>query len=175
MKKLLSVAAALAGIALSATEVNVFGSFAQIQKNGMPRGWYANAWKGYQPAPKFEIVTENGKKVLHFSEIKGTSGFGWASSLRFPAKAGDVVTVTAKVKGSGTAWFGLQTFQADTKWTGVLPARKFPLTSQWTEFKAELPVTDVKDRKTGKVMVTFGAEQNADFSISELKVDCSAK
>lgn len=175
MKKLLIAVTVLAGIALSAAEVNVFGTFAQVQKNGFPQGWYANAWEGYKPAPKFEIITENGAKVIHFTEIKAKSGFGWASNARFAAKAGDKVTVTAKVKGAGTAWFGLQTFQANDAWTGVLPGKNVPLTKDWSEVKVELPVANIKDKATGRVMLTFGANQNADFYISNIKVDCTAK
>ena len=107
MKKFVIAAAALAVITVSAVEVDVKGDFAQVQKNGIPVGWYANAWEGYKPAPRYEVITEDGARALHFTEIKGKYGFSWGTSLRFAAKAGDKVTVTAKAKGSGSVCFGL--------------------------------------------------------------------
>ena len=175
MKKFVIAAAALAVITVSAVEVDVKGDFAQVQKNGSPVGWYANAWEGYKPAPRYEVITEDGARALHFTEIKGKYGFSWGTSLRFAAKAGDKVTVTAKVKGSGSVCFGLQAFLANGDWTGVLPASSITLTKEWKDVKVELNVADVKNKVTGKVMLTFGASPNSELYIAGVKVDCSGK
>ena len=172
MKHLTIAAALLAALSLTAGEIALKGDFAALQKDTYPVGWYNNTWGGYLPAPKFEIVKEKDFNALHFTEINGKSGFGWSSKARPAAKAGDIVRVTAKVKGSGKAWFGLQSFTDKGRWIMVLPMSYFDLTPEWKEVKADLVVKD-KDpaQKTGYVMLTFGATGKADFYISDLKAE----
>ncbi len=117
------------------------------------------------------LVEGDGAKALHFTEINAKYGFCWVNWQRYPAKAGDVVKVTAKVKGSGFAWVQLQTCLADGKYTGAIPQSVIRLTPEWRDVEIEIAVTDIKDKVTGKVMLTFGAKKGADFYISHIKAD----
>ncbi len=171
MKKIITMLCAAVMVSVSAAELKVQGDFVKLQKNGMPMGWSANSWSGYKPAPKFEIVEGDGAKALHFTEINAKYGFCWVNWQRYPAKAGDVVKVTAKVKGSGFAWVQLQTCLADGKYTGAIPQSVIRLTPEWRDVEIEIAVTDIKDKVTGKVMLTFGAKKGADFYISHIKAD----
>ena len=170
MKHLIAAAALLSVLSLTAGEIPLKGDFAALQKDKYPVGWYNNTWGGYLPAPKFEIVKEKDFNAVHFTEINGKSGFGWSSKARPAAKAGDTVRVTAKVKGTGKAWFGLQSFTDKGRWIMVLPMTYYDLTPEWKEVKFDLPVEDRhKTLKTGIIMVTFGANSKADFYIGDLK------
>ncbi len=170
-KNMISLLIAAAGMTLSAAELDISGNFARLQTSGFPHDWYLNGSAGYKPAPKFDSAAGNGARILHFSEIKGKSGFGVSSRKPFACIAGNKVVVTAKVKGSGAAWFGLQTFQKDKKWSGILPAKSVILGKEFQEIKVELPVQDIRDRKTASAILTFGASRNADLYISDLRAE----
>ena len=172
MKQIAIAAALFAFAALAAGEMAVNGTFTVKPQAKYPTGWRADRWIGYQPEPKFEIIQENGLNVVHFTEIGCKNGFSWTSATLPAAKAGDIIRVTAKIKGKGTARFGLETFTDKKKWLAVLPKTSFVLTPEWKEVKADLAVKD-KDpaQKTGYVMLTFGATSKADFYISDLKAE----
>ena len=172
MKQFAIAAALFAFVALAAEEVAVNGAFTIKPQAKYPTGWVADRWIGYQPEPKFEIIQENGRNVVHFTEIGCKNGFSWCSSARPAVKAGDVLRVTAKIKGKGKARFGLETFIDKRKWLAVLPKTGFDLTPEWKDVKVDLVVKD-KDatQKVGFVMLTFGATSKADFYISDLKAE----
>ena len=175
MKRLAIAAAFLTFAALAAGEVDVNGIFAAKPQEKYPTGWRCDQWKGFQPEPKFEIIQENGQNVVHFTEISCKNGFSWYSLARPAVKAGDIVRVTAKVKGTGKVRFGLETFSSAKKWIMVLPRTAVSLTPEWKEVKVDLKVVD-KDatQKAASVMLTFGATSKADFYISSLKVELVA-
>ena len=172
MKRFAIAAALFAFAALAAGEVAVNGTFTIKPQAKYPAGWRVDRWVGYQPEPKFEIIQENGRNVVHFTEISCKNGFSWCSSARPAVKAGDIIRVTAKIKGKGTARFGLETFTDKKKWLAVLPKTSFVLTPEWKEVKVDLKVVD-KDasQKAASVMLTFGATSKADFYISGMKVE----
>ncbi len=174
-KNMVSILIAAAGTMLSAAELNISGNFARLQTSGFPHDWYLNGYAGYKPEPKFDSVAENGLRILHFSDIKGKSGFGVSSRKPFACTAGNKVVVTAKVKGSGAAWFGLQTFQEGNKWSGVLPAKSVILGKDFQKIRVELPVQDIRDRKTVSAILTFGAVKNAELYISDLRAELVEK
>lgn len=173
MKHLLMFAAVLAAGIVSAQEINIKGDFAAFdQKEKVPVGWYNNAWGGYQPMPKYEVITEGENKVFHASEVKGKSGFSLSSKARPTAVAGDVIVITARVKGTGKVSFGLQAFTAQFKWISVMPMTFLPLEADWKDVRVELPVKDVhKTLKTGAVMVTFGGTPAGELFITGLKAE----
>ena len=150
MKHLAIAAVLFAFAALTAGELAVNGTFTVKPQAKYPAGWRVDRWVGYQPEPKFEIIQENGRNVVHFTEISCKNGFSWTSSTLPAAKAGDIIRVTAKIKGKGTARFGLETFTDKKKWLAVLPKTSFVLTPEWKDVKADLVVKD-KDpaQKTG--------------------------
>ncbi len=150
-------------------ELNVNGTFDNIQENGFPKGWYLNAWQGYKPAPEFKMLKDEEKNIAHFSNITAKFGFGWAYSGRFAAKADQIVTVTARVKGKGTAWFALQIFNAEKKFMAALPGEEIELSENWKDVKVDLLVKDNKDEVTGQAMLTFGANTDAELYITGIK------
>ena len=54
-----------------AEEINLQGDFAHIQNNGVPQGWHVTRAKFYEPTPKFQILKEKDKNILHVSDITG--------------------------------------------------------------------------------------------------------
>lgn len=173
MKKHLVIAAAfLSFAALTAGEIAVKGNFTVKPQAKYPTGWVNDRSSVFKPEPKFEIIQENGQNVVHFTEINGKHGFSWSSTARPAVKAGDVIRVTAKVKGSGKVMFGLETFTKERKWIMPLPKVRFDLTPEWKKIKVDLEVLDKHaTRKAGFAMVVFGAASKSELYISDLKAE----
>lgn len=173
MKKHLVIAAAfLTFTALTAGEIAVKGNFTVKPQGKYPTGWVNDRSSVFKPEPKFEIIQENGQNVLHFTEINGKHGFGWSSSARPAVNAGDVIRVTAKVKGSGKVRFGLETFTNKRKWIMPLPKVSIDLTPEWQKVQVDLEVQDKHATlKTGYVMLVFGAVSKSELYISDLKAE----
>ena len=143
------------------------------EKTGVPYGWYLNRYPTYKPAPKIDYPED--MKIIHFSDVKGKDGFSLCHLKRFNGRDGDKVIVTARVKGSGTGWFGLQLFRG-SKWLAMLPVKKYPLTPEWKEVKIELKINDVSAvNPSNNFMFTFGAEHGAELYLSDLKAELKDK
>lgn len=174
MKKIsLCLAAVLGVFTLSAAELAINGAFDKMNsKTGLPEKWFFNAWAGYKPSPAVKVIKDGKANALEFTGSKSKNGFGISNFANFPCKKGQVVTVTARVKGQGTMFFQLQTFGAK-KWTGLLPAANVTLTPDWKDVKVTLPVDDVKGKDpTVKAMFTFGAAaKTQNLTISSIKAD----
>ncbi len=155
-----------------ASELKLKADFEKFdQKNGVPHGWYLNGYAGYQPSPKIDYSTDpDGKKVIHFGEIGGRSGFSLCHGEFFNAVTGEAVAVTAKVRGKGTGWFQLQVFSAK-KWIGVSQSEKYPISAEWTEIKIVLPVVDMRSIPTDQIMFTLGALNGSELFLKDLKAE----
>ena len=173
MKKHLVIAAAfLSFAALSAGEIAVKGNFTVKPQEKYPTGWVNDRSSVFKPEPKFEIIQDNGQNVVHFTEINGKHGFSWSSSARPTVKAGDVIRVSAKVKGSGKVMFGLETFTKERKWIMPLPKVRIDLTPEWKKIKVDLEIQDKHaTRKAGLAMVVFGAASKSELFITGLKAE----
>jgi len=173
MKKHLVIAAAfLTFTALTAGEIAVKGNFTVKPQGKYPTGWVNDRSSGFKPEPKFEIIQENGQDVVHFTEINGKHGFGWSSSARPAVNAGDVIRVTAKVKGSGKVRFGLETFTDKRKWIMPLPKVSMDLTQEWKKIQVDLEVLDKHATlKAGYAMLVFGAGPKSELYITDLKAE----
>ncbi len=171
MKKFSIALAFLTGVILHAEEINLQGDFAHIQNNGVPQGWHVTRAKFYEPTPKFQILKEKDKNILHVSDITGQYGFGWQSAILFPVKAGDQVTISANCKGKGTGWFTIETSTKDGKWTGGFRKQRFQLKPEWNEAKVRLHMVDFKNKTTGQALLLFGADKGSELYISDLKVE----
>lgn len=174
MKKIsLGLAVVLGAFALCAAEVKINSAFTNVNpKTNIPAHWFLNAWSGYKPAPAIKVIKDGNVAALEFSNIKSKHGFGFNSANYFPCKKGQTLTVTARVKGKGKAFFQLQTFGAKA-WTGLLPSKTVDLTADWKEVKVTLPVDNVKGKDaTVKAMFTLGGSKGIQsLSISSIKLD----
>lgn len=166
MKKFLTLtltAAALAAFAADAIKTD----FAQSE--GDCRKWTKIIWEGYKPAP--EIQFDAKEKAWHFSKVAGEYGFAMANHPQtLPAKAGDTIQIKFMVKGSGEFFAGLQTYSKNN-WVGVDERMHSVIAPEWKEYTLNIPVKDLKNKPTDRVLVTFGAKKNADFFIRSFSAD----
>ena len=145
--------------------------FEKLNHKGMCTAWVNHKGAAFQPAPKVAITKENGKNVIHFSEIKGKSGFSWATRGRFPAVSGDRVVVTAKVKGSGKFTFGIQTLDGNRRWTNSRKHDPVTLTPNWQQVVMDFQIYNTHLKKTSFILLDFYAVKDSELYITDVKAD----
>ena len=170
MKTLVFSAAALA-CSLFADVQSLKISFDKLNHKGMCSSWVNHKGASFQPPPNVSIKKENGKVVVHFSDIKGKNGFLWSTIGRFPAVCGDKVVVTAKVKGRGTFSFGIQTLDKNKRWTRSIRDSGITLTSEWKTVVADMPIHNAGRSETGFFLIDFNAVKGSELYITEIKAD----
>ena len=130
------------------------------------KSWTRNSWSGYKPWAKHEIIDG----VLHISKVTSKYGFGWNSSCRLKAVAGDEIVVTTKLKGTGNISFQLQYFDASKKWIGIAPKFvQIELEPQWQEKTFRLKVGNLKKGVTALVILTFRGRKGTELFVSNIK------
>lgn len=150
-----------------ALEVN--GNFARLDKTGKPVNWRVNQWAGYKPFAKYEVVEEAGRKVLHISNVTARSGFGWFYGKQFKAVAGDTINVSARVRGKGTANFGLQFRDAKGNYMSYTnKGGSFKLTSEWKVVNLALKVVNTSRGETSLVTLTLSGGKGCELFISDI-------
>ncbi len=172
MKKLIcALAAAMIAVLCGAAALEVNGDFKILDRNGKPKNWERNGWSGYQPFAKFEILEENGARVLHIFDAAARGGFGWFYSARIDARAGGRFLITARVKGSGSGSFGLQLRDTGDKHIGQTErGGGFKLTEEWRDIAVTLDVVNSDRGETAKVLLTFTGTKGSELYISNITV-----
>ena len=176
-KTILTLAAVFFAIANQAAELDINGGFDKVNaKTGRPANWNFNNWVLYRPFPKVQVTApENESKVLHISDVKGQRGTELCFSKPFPAVAGDTITVTAQVKGKGSAVFGIQLRDAKNNFTGYSKrGGSKKLTGEWKDVKVSFKVTDNKKSPTRFISVTFGCNTGNELFIRNIKAEHTA-
>ncbi len=159
------------------TELPLRSSFDKSDpKTGVPHGWYLNGFSSLKPDPKIDYVDLGGEqREIHFSEIRGKSGFLLCHSNLFDAHDGDKIVVRAEVKGKGTGIFQLQVFSGK-KWLAVVKGETYSIPSEWKTVTVELPVPNVsKPFPTDRVMFTFGASRGSELYLKNLTAERKEK
>ena len=168
-KAMIAIACLTAALGISAELPLASPTGKHYRATMVPHGWYLNGHASYKPTPKIDYPED--MKIIHFSDVKGKDGFSLCHLKRFNGRDGDKVVVTARVKGTGTGWFGLQLYR-DSKWLAMLPVKKYPLTPEWKEITIELPVSNTSAQNAADhFMFTFGTEQGAELFLSDLKAE----
>lgn len=155
----------LAGLfLLSGKELDVKGDF-QTWKKGTPAGWRFNQWNGFQPLAEMRLIEESDLRVLHIDHAMAKHGFGVLSEKHFPAKSGDRILVSAKVRGKGEIAFHLWCY-GNKKQLGATRKSFLTLTDQWREHTFELLVTDMPSGMTEEVQISFSGARNTELFIT---------
>ena len=178
MKKLfMAVLCAAAVLALSAETLEINGKFEKVnKKTGRPANWNLNSWVHYKPAPKIEVIAAEGESaVLHISEIKGKRGAEIYCSTPIPAVAGDTITITAQIKGSGKAVFGLQLRDEKNNYLGYTKTGgTVNIPADWQDVKVTLKNVNAKKGPTQKILITVAASNGNELFIRNLASEKSS-
>ena len=166
----------LAGASLSAVELPVdlgFGGAAAA--DGLPRNWTVHTYEGYMPKAETAVADDPAfGKVLHYSAPRGRSGAAIRSVARMRGKAGDVVTVRLRAKGTGEAWFSLYCWtEEEWGWVCALGARTIALSDGWKEFSYDFMLRDSATAKTAQFEVALGLKPGGDAYFADVRVSRS--
>ena len=171
MKKILSVlSSVLITLLCGAANLEVNGDFAKTdKKSNMPSNWRINTWSGYKPYANAEVIKLDNKNVLHVYNVKSAKGFGLSCASNFPASAGDIVTVTAQVKGQGSGSFGLQFRNGKRSHIGQTSrGGYFTLTNEWKTVTAKLKVTNTDKAVTENIILTLSGKQDTELYVRNI-------
>ena len=156
---------AFSAVVLCGAETVVNGDFPNARKPGLPpAGW--NRISGSKGS--LEIIrTGNGNAVLITSESGKKNRFGIYSPA-IAALAGDVVEVSAKIRGSKDIAVGI--FQYSEPKGSSSQIKFVKLSTDEAEVKQSFTVTDTKKGKTSKIRAVFYVKDGCSASVSAPKV-----
>ncbi|MBE6370714.1 MAG: glycosyl hydrolase family protein [Lentisphaerae bacterium] len=160
---------------LGADEITIMDVSKINPKHHLPTGWYLSKLRGFTPAPKVEFPEENGKKVLHIFDVKGSGGCRFDCYTKHLALKGDKIILYAEVRGTGKGVFTVQAYH-QKKWMGHIGIKDFPVTADWQKVKVEFTVNDLADNwPTTSVICMFGTQKDADIYVRSLSLERQAE
>ena len=183
MKKTMIAAVLAAAFALTAAECTIDFSKAKAGDKGIP-GFSVNAMGKYENLATVTVEEGSSAGKLAIKMVsnpkRSTSYFQKKST---PAKAGDTLKITAKVKGTGKASFGVYSY---AKSGGFVPAatphKSIAATADGADFSFETEIleTTAKDKDGNlkavggvRPVITVGA--NSDLLIEDVKFEIISK
>ena len=169
MKKFMVMLSAVFAVSLFAADTVVNGSFPEPRKPGLPPvGW--NLMSGSKGS--LEIIrTGSGNAVLINSESGKKNRFGIYSPA-IAAKSGDVVEISAKIRGSKDISVGIFQYREPK---GTSSQNKLvKLTAEGADVKVQFTVKDTAKGKTANIRAVFFVENGNGASIANPKVTVTA-
>lgn len=165
MKKIMVMLCAVFAVSLFGAETVINGDFPNARKPGLPpAGW--NRISGSKGS--LEVIrTGNGNAVLITSESGKKNRFG-IYGPPIAAQAGDVVEVSAKIRGSKDIAVGV--FQYSEPKGSSSQIKFVKLSTDEAEVKQSFTVTDTKKGKTSKIRAVFYVKDGCSASVSAPKV-----
>lgn len=165
--------AAVAALTVNAADLNINGDFTKLdKKTNLPSFWRVNTWPGYKPFAQVEVVKVEGKNVLHVYNVKSPKGFGLSCTRNIPAEAGDIITVTAQVKGKGSGSFGLQFRDARRSHRGqTVQGGYFTLSNEWKNITVKLSVSNTAKAETKNITLTLSGKQDSELYVRNIVAD----
>ena len=169
MKKFLVMLSAVFAISLFGADTVVNGDFPEPRKPGLPpAGW--NLMSGSKGS--LEIIrTGKGNAVMLNCENGKNNRFGIYSPA-ITAKAGDVVEISAKIRGSKDIAVGIFQYSEPRGTSSQIKFAK--LTAEEAEVKRSFTVADTQKGKTSKVRAVFYVKTGCGASIVSPKVTVAA-
>ena len=154
MKMFKSTASVLfAGVAALACayELPFKGDFAEKGLDGFPTGWVwydegdtdpeianSRSWSHAQA----KVEQGDGGGELHLFAAQDGKGTVLRNRQRIPGKAGDILTVTAELRGKGRAGLAVYGWNEKGGLARGLPAQQFDLTDEWKQVSATFTLSD---------------------------------
>ena len=178
MKKTLIACVLGCAALLAARDVAVPLNSAKIGAASIP-GWIINKSNPAADYGKAEIIAgseadEKAFKVTAPADRNAT----FYSTKAYPAKVGEKIEFSAKVKGKGRFLFGFYGYAANgVKYLDGIPNRDrtFDLTDTLTEIKVEIVITASPQGEIGTVRPFFATVKGSELIIEDLEIDIEDK
>ena len=165
MKKFMVMFGAAIAVSLCGADTVINGSFPEPRKPGLPPASW-NLMSGSKGS--LEIIrTGSGNAVLLNSESGKKNRFGIYGPA-ITAKAGDVVEISARIRGSKNITVGI--FQYSEPKGTASQNKLVKLTAEGTDVKVQFIVKDTAKGKTNKIRAVFYVEDGCGASVASPKV-----
>ena len=175
MKHAAKMGVLLAAICLSASAevLDVGGGFSETGRNGLPRGWTYNYYKGYQPFATVTVSPSADGGVMSLTKVGGRSGAAVVTTNRYPAVRGEIVRVSCEVRGRGSVIVGLDHYAEGGRWNKSAEARSvrtLEAAGQWRRHEFDLHVGHGA-APTESVSLSVGCRNGDEVSVRNLSAE----
>ncbi len=171
------IAMLLMGCAVFAGDIKINGEFKQV-KDGAAVGWVQNKGEWAKPYGTVKLIqiTEADGDVENALQVTSTEQrtdvyFG----TNFPARAGEIYEIEAKVKGTGSIRLGFYVYDEKGGFIGN-QSLVHKVSADFKEHKVKIDVKDVQPKegdlkKAASIRFYFSSEANSDIIVKEIEVD----
>ena len=153
--------------------LDVGGEFSETGRNGLPRGWKYNYYKGYQPFATVAVSPSADGGVMSLTKVVGRSGAAVVTTNRYPAVKGEIVRVSCEVRGRGSVVVGLDHYAEGGRWNKSAEARSvrtLEATGQWRRHEFDLHVGNGA-APTESVSLSVGCRSGDEVSVRNLSAE----
>ena len=134
--------------------------------------WFFNAWPGFKPLPDLVKGKDGSISVTNVTSKNGT---GLLSTVKLPAKAGEIAKFTALVKGKGKMFFRVQDFDEKRRWIRVAPNCTYTnLTSDWKEVTLQVKIENSKKAPTAYCVSFIGVNKGGELAVKNARMEIEA-
>ena len=174
MKRLFHFFLVISAVCLAAAETEMIDLETINPSFNTPMNWYPNKRAAFIPLPTVTYSVEQGRKVMHISNVKGKDGCRFDCYRNYPVLNGDKIILTAEVKGKGKGIFTVQAYSGK-KWMGHIGIKTFAIPTEWQSVKVEFDIHDLDPKApTSGVICMFGAKNGSELFIRSLTSDVVA-
>ena len=160
---------------LAAEVLPVNGDFSEVTADGQPAGWVLHTWSGFQPLATMTVLpgADNGNNAVRIRDIRGQNGMGFRNEKHFPARSGDQVRVTFRVRGRGRAKGSVEIYHYTAKGEWNPPSEKqyFEYSPDWRTQVCSFYLSNGPRGETAAFQVCFGAMNGAEIELSSVRVE----
>jgi lysophospholipase L1-like esterase len=165
MRKLIAMLLLLASCYIQAGDNLKFNGEFNNPTKGIPAKWILNS------ALPGEVKTSKAGKLNIITITAGAKVVHVYTATIVPVIAGNKLSCSIKVKGTGKADIGVYCYTKINRYLGANNIKVFAVDAEWKTLSFELDMKDFKDKKLGKIRIILGANKNSSVSFANFKVD----
>ena len=159
-----------------AAELDVNGTFLNVNSQGVPDGWMRNEWSGYRPSDDqvscdLETIIGGGLEGNSFrmSNIQSQRGAAFVSNF-YPGVCGDTIQLRFRARGTGKGSVFLYHKSSDGGNTSPL-SEAITVGENWRNYIVSLKVLNSTKGETDAFYISFEMTQGSELEVSDLHVE----
>ena len=157
-------------LSVEADELQINGKFFDSSlTEKMPRGWYVLNPKSSETGKTSGIKEEN-SYALSIVTTQNADTFIYFGGM-FEVKEGDVLTVSAEVRGKGNLRFGYFGYTADESYIRTDAGEPQKVSLEFSLLTMSMKILGTEKRKVEKIRVIVMAKSGADVVLRTIKAE----
>lgn len=155
--------------------VDMNGSFAQPNAEGIPSRWTRNTWSGYQPACKLETriggSPDHRSNSLRMFDVPAERGAAFNSNF-YPAKQGQTLHFSFYARGAGKGLVKLFFKTITNEWNFESDDKvNFNVTDDWQWYQFDIPIKDGRAGVTGSFDISMQISQGGELEVANFEAE----